>query len=190
VASSYLDGESPAALTNYDVAGIRCVDKMDYWRGLNAAWSGPGTLVNVEHDMECTDELVRQLVDCPWPACSHAYRVWLSDRQQFVFAARSSGGGWVDEGVTAADYAGVGFCKIEQTARSFPLRRGPWIAIEQAVNQAVGEWHIHWPAVEHYHPYIIDPAAVMLQTSGVMDNGAEVVFQYGGSSDGHHPQSH
>ena len=150
---------------------------MDYWRGLNAVWDTDKTIVNVEHDMECSDELVRQLVECDQPACSHAYRVWLSDRYKFVYAAHSPGIGWLREGTPAAHYCGIGFCKIEPSARTRPLNPGQWLTMEQAVNLSVAEWHLHWPAVDHHHSYDIDPTAIELQVSGSV--GGEVVFRYG-----------
>lgn len=149
--------------SRYVATGVTCEDPFDYWRGMAVLWDLPVTLVNVEHDMEFSDELVAELLDCPHPRCSHAYqcdmsrtnRVWVHS-----YDGHGMAGTWVREGEEWAAYSAIGFCKLTAEARSLPLGRAPWQGLERSVNDAApGAWHIHWPGVQHYHLRERDEAA-------------------------------
>jgi len=112
-------------------------------------------IVNVEHDMEYSDRLARELVACDHPLCTHAYRMHLP-RECWAHGAVANAAtltvAWGSEGEEWAEFSGVGFCKIVPSARVAPLERCPWWEVEGTVNATVrGPWHVHWPAVEHYH---------------------------------------
>lgn len=147
-------------------------DRYSYWRSLDRLWQNPtvGTIINVEHDMEYSTELARELEACPEPLCSHAYRMYLP-REYFPHgycyteAAWQEGSdiAWTAEGHRHVDWSAIGFCKIAREARVKPLERAEWPGVETSVNRAVrgpqrgveqalrDRWHIHWPGVEHYH---------------------------------------
>lgn len=122
---------------------------------MSAAWQGRGALVNVEHDMECSNALAWDLLGCPHPLCTFAYRMYLP-RECWAFGrlvnSRTLTVEWGSEGDEWAEWSGIGFCKIERSARRDSLPRTEWRGVEAAVNRAVdGPWHVHWPAVAHYH---------------------------------------
>lgn len=135
-------------------------DSYEYWRGLSALWDTDHSIVNIEHDMEVSVGLVAGLLSCPRPLCSHAYRMhvprdyWAHGHWPESEGERLVGSGinWIDEGDPFAGYSAIGFCKITPEARIAPLERVDWRGCELAVNHAVrGPWHIHWPAINHYH---------------------------------------
>ena len=92
ITSSYLTGEQPFRSERYDVQGIECKTEhgeFNYCDGLQKAWITDKTVVNVEHDMEFSDELVDGLVDCPWPLCAYAYEVYPTALARYIFCATS-----------------------------------------------------------------------------------------------------
>ena len=136
-------------------------DRYSYWESFTRLWSDPdvGAIINVEHDMEYSDDLARELEACPEPLCTHAYRMYLP-RVYWAHgyapddARRLTGEGiqWAVQGAERCDWSAIGFCKIAPEARTAPLARTEWPGVETSVNNAItGTWHIHWPGVAHYH---------------------------------------
>jgi hypothetical protein len=126
-----------------------------YHAALAAAWETGETVVNIEWDMQVNADLLMDLLSCPQPLCSHAYRMYLP-REYWahgrVVNATTLTIDWCERGDLFAEYSGIGFCKIAPEARSGPLVRRPWPELEQAVNASVrGLWHLHWPAIGHDH---------------------------------------
>lgn len=157
-----LPGEPPWRHSHYEVRTRICSDLFDYSDGLRWLWDGASTIVNVEHDMEFSDDLVQQLLDCEHPLCAHAYKMYLP-RVYYAHGwlpretgprSRAQSIRWIDQGEEWVDYSALGFVKITPEARHYPLAENvPWQALEQEVNAAVAgtHWHIHWPEIEHYH---------------------------------------
>lgn len=138
-------------------------DEYGYWAAMARAWGSPEVLVNLEHDMQYSDTLARELLDCPHPCCTHAYRMH-TGRYGDYWAHSHDGlcgmdGHWVTEGAEWAAYSAIGFCKIVPEVRTVPLERCQWRHVEHVVNSAIwratgavrDRWHVHWPGVEHYH---------------------------------------
>lgn len=156
----------PEFKTSYQLHSPILRGELDYWRALNAHWASDRTLINVEHDMEFSDELVRGLVECPHPLCTYPYRCYLRDREYYVYTPTVDGW-WVEEGTEWADTSTLGFCKIAPEARTRPLRRIIWKFLEHSMCAAVTgfsqvepdpvanrrAWHVHWPEVRHFHDY-------------------------------------
>lgn len=173
ITSSYLTGEEPVKSERYDVHGIECKrehGEFDYCHGLQEAWMTDKTVVNVEHDMEFSDDLVDDLVNCPWPVCAFAYQVFPTALQHWIYCATSekSNGklSWLNRGDEWAYWSSIGFCKIAPIARIKPLDRLFWQWLEHSVNRVVGNymnaggagynWHIHWNeghGIKHNHDY-------------------------------------
>ncbi len=135
-----------------------CEGEFGYWRGLLSVWDHDGPLVIVEHDMACTDELVENLLDCPQPACTWAYALhWASTHDDEHYAQRRASGFWVAENEPWCQFTGIGLCKIAAEVRAPLVSFGGdsethWQHVDIAANSAVvGDWHIHWPEVEHAH---------------------------------------
>lgn len=135
-------------------------DGFGYWAALNQAWGSPDVIVNVEHDMEYSDELEQELLDCPHTLCTHAYRMHHIATLPKGFWAHMTAGpaiDWVSPGVEWASWSALGFCKIAPEVRGVPIARASWQVLEQEVNVALRacmrplRWHVHWPGVEHYH---------------------------------------
>lgn len=162
VVSSVLVGEATTR-TRHPVHPVVCEDPLDYYRGLAAVWDTADTLVNIEHDVESNDRLIDELVGCPELACARPYLIRHLNKPPFfgcaVGPAKDCGWGpwfvrsrWVDESDVWADFASPGFIKVSPQVRG-PL--GPecaWQGVELAINEAVdARWHLHWPAVEHFH---------------------------------------
>ena len=177
ITSSYLSGEeTPLRSERYRVQGIACKreqGEFNYCDGLQDVWMTDQIMVNVEHDMEFSDELVDGLVNCPHPLCAYPYKVYPTALGRYIYCATSRKPDpdtgmetitWLDEGEEWAFWSSIGFCKIAPSARTKPLDRLFWQWIEHSINRSVGEymsadgqaglaWHIHWPEVKHYHDY-------------------------------------
>jgi hypothetical protein len=128
-------------------------------------WGGTHTLINVEHDHECSDDLIQELLDCPEPLCSHAYTLFMPSTGGLPHYAHRTGpkppagGEWIKQGDEWADFGGIGFCKITPQARVRPLAQSSWQVVDCAISKATdARWHVHWQqgpsgpvGVEHYH---------------------------------------
>ena len=158
VVVSHLPHEIPFLSERFPSVNIWCEDDTDYWRGLLEHWDHDGPLVIVEHDMESSDDLIAELLDCPHPLCTHAYTLyWVSTGKPDPLYAHHVGGVWIVEGRTDAEYSGIGFCKINHEVRGplvsiDPARDMHWSHVDRAVNRAVtARWHVHWPGADHLH---------------------------------------
>jgi hypothetical protein len=104
--------------------------------------------------MECSDGLIRGLLDCYAPFCTYAYRLhhiggkWA----QSVGPKPPAVGEWIAKGEEWCDYTGIGFCKVTAKARVRPLAESNWETVDIAIAKATDvRVHVHWPEVEHYH---------------------------------------
>lgn len=160
--ASYLPGEGHLDSERFEVRPVLCEDEFSYWRGLAAGWGSDRALVNVEHDIEWSDEHIAALLDCPEPLCSWAYRChWASTGIDGGVIAAGTGARdiarhpdayYLQGGEEWAAWSAIGLVKIAPEARVGPLRREPWNMLELAVEDAVrGPWHTHWPEVPHHH---------------------------------------
>lgn len=109
--------------------------------------------------MQVSESLILGLLACPHPLCTHAYGMhlpiesyahgWVADE------SRGSGMGveWIAHGEEWANWSGIGFCKVAPGVRTGThLARNEWPGVETSVNNAItGLWHVHWPAINHYH---------------------------------------
>lgn len=162
VIASHLPGEGHFRSKSFHVAAGECRDDFDYWRHLSVAFQGSHTVVNLEHDIEVTDDHVAALIGCPYPLCSWAYDVhWASTSLRDDVIAAGNGArdadrhpdpGFLQGGEEWAEWSAIGLVKITPDARVAPLRREPWQRLELAVHDAVTRpWHMHWPPVPHHH---------------------------------------
>jgi hypothetical protein len=120
-------------------------------------------MLNVEHDMEITDDLIAELLDCPKELCAAAYRShWIATGHPEGRIACGNGSRFTtctyhEDGQEFAEWSAIGAAKIGHGARIGPLRREPWQLLELAVEDAVARpWHIHWgprgtEALRHHH---------------------------------------
>ena len=140
------------------MADVVCDDpQFGYWAGLNEAWSSNHDLICVEHDVEFSDDLVKELLSCPHDLCAFPYRVMPFGWPGKTWGA-SYGSLWVEEGQPYASFSSIGFVKITAEARAgTSLAKVPWDKVEGSVHEALTLrrrlWHLHWPAIEHYHDY-------------------------------------
>ena len=169
ITSSFLTGEEPVRSERFHVQGIECHNpgEFDYCHGLQEVWMTDKTMVNIEHDMEFSDDLVSGLVDCPEPLCAYAYQVYPTKLQRYIYCATTvkpdGTVSWMNKGEEWALWSSIGFCKIDPIARVKPLDRLFWQWIEHSINRSVGkymnaggaglDWHIHWPEIQHHHDY-------------------------------------
>ena len=157
VVCSHLPGEGHFLSERFRVLPVLCVDGLDYWRGLASVWDSDETIVNVEHDMEVTDEHVETLLACPHSLCSWAYEShWISTGlPRDVISAGTfgpNGRQYLDGGEEWAEWSAIGLVKIARDARIGPLTEAPWNRLELSVETAVARpWHMHWPPVPHHH---------------------------------------
>lgn len=155
VVCSLLSGDRAFRSERHRVVTLPCRSDTDYSSGLGLLWRTSGAIINVEHDMECSDELIDRLLACPELLCTHAYRMHHlgGTYAQAVGRKAAHGGGRpVHGGETYADFSGIGFCKIAAPARAGCLERTRWDAVEMAVHGAIhGPWHVHWPEINHHH---------------------------------------
>lgn len=158
VVVSCLPGEQPFRSRRYRTNIVMCDDDLSYWRSLDLLWASAFTIVNVEHDMECSDRLIDELVTCREPLCTHAYRIHHAAKEPGGHYAHRVGknarygGDWWKPGEPWAEFSGIGFAKIAPEARTGTLPMAPWHSLEMSVADATsGRWHIHSPGVEHRH---------------------------------------
>lgn len=158
VVASYLPGETPFRSTRFTVKPVKCVGDFDYSIGLAEAWATTSTVVNVEHDLQVSDDLIQALIDCPHPACAQTYPLYAAsgthgtDKGPIYPYCEHNPGPWVVFGVEWAEWAAPGFIKIQPEARTGPFPTKHWLSVEAATNHfTAGPWHLHWPSVEHYH---------------------------------------
>lgn len=154
----------PPLKSEFPVHDVVCEDAFfGYWAGLNVVWDSDRTIVNLEHDMEFSDDLVRELLSCPHDLCAFPYKVrpfgWPGMRH-----GASYGCLWVATNQPYASFSSIGFCKMTAKARAgSTLERAIWDKVEGVIHTAIVRdrqiWHLHWPAIEHYHDYSagIDP---------------------------------
>lgn len=155
VLASHLPGAGHAGfnITRHRVVPICCDDDYSYWQGVNEWWESDETLVILEHDLEVNDAHMDALGACAHPVCAWQYRGhWVTTgRSDGMFAHVRDGkpGQLSDEW---ADWSAIGLLKLTPEARTGALRREPWMALEDAVNDAItGPIHLHGPAVPHHH---------------------------------------
>lgn len=153
VLASHLPGEGVFRSQRFEVVPILCQDDFDFWSGVAAYWETDATIVNLEHDIEATDDHLEALFDCPHPLCWWAYRChWVTthradDTYPALVESRR-----VTPADEWADWAPLGLLKITPQARTAPLARTPWVQLERSVNAAVAPpYHLHWPEVQHHH---------------------------------------
>jgi hypothetical protein len=159
ILASHLPGQPHFESRRFKVIPVECVGDFHYWQGWTDQWPSDQTIVNVEHDMECSDTLIQELLDCPEPLCTHAYTLYLPSvgagpphYAQRTGPKPPAGGEWLNGGEEWCDFTGIGFCKITPRARVAPLERVSWQTVDCSVALATeGRWHVHWPGVEHDH---------------------------------------
>lgn len=156
VLASHLPGAGHFESERFEVWPIECVEPESYCAGVAEWWESDKTIVNVEHDMECSDDLIQTLLDCPEPFCTHAY--WLNAVSGGPHWSHRTGrqppcgGVWIEEGEEWADFGGIGFCKIAPEVRVRPLPESTWQFVDIAVFASVQQQvHVHWPATAHHH---------------------------------------
>ena len=158
VVASYLPGEEPFSSERFHVRQVECQGDFDYSHGLAEAWVSDATVVNVEHDLEVSDTLIQNLIDCPEPLCAQTYPLYAAsgahgttDGPIYPYTATNPGA-WVSEGTEWAEWAAPGFIKVTPDARVNPFPEKHWLTVEHATNYLTrGPWHLHWPPVEHHH---------------------------------------
>lgn len=156
VLASHLPGEGHFRSERHRVLAVPCVADTDYSQGWQALWDTDLTIVGVEHDHEVSDELVQGLLDCPHSLCAWAYLLHMpSTGGASHYAQRDGGpnyGDWIKPGVRWCGFSGIGFCKIAPEARVRSLAESPWQIVDCAISRATdGDWHVHWPAIDHFH---------------------------------------
>lgn len=159
VVASYLPGEGHFHSDRFAVLAVRCSGLIDYWEGLHSVWGTEATIINIEHDLEVSDNHIATLLNCPHPLCSYAYQChWASSHMDHDIYPHGKGTrydypvryGTVDQ--EWADWSAIGCLKIEKVARIAELRREPWALLELAVEDAVARpIHLHWPEIRHHH---------------------------------------
>jgi hypothetical protein len=155
VLASHLPGAGHAAfeVTKHRVVPARCQDGYDYWQALSEWWESDQTIINVEHDVECDDSHMEALLVCPHPVCSWMYEGhWRTTGQPGGVLAHicDNRPGRVSD--RWATWSAIGLIKLTPQARTRQLRREPWMALENAVNDAItGPICLHGPPCNHHH---------------------------------------
>ena len=155
VIASHLEGDGHFTSERFTVGPVLCRDEDDYWRGLAKHWGSGLTLVNLEHDIDATDEHIAELLACPHPACTWAYEChWATTGQSDPQVAAGKGDfeTHLTGGEEWADWSAIGLVKLRPEARIAGLARTKWQLLEHSVHASVrGPWHVHWPLVAHHH---------------------------------------
>lgn len=139
-----------------------CETQTSYDEALHTMWPIEGDLITLEHDIVATSENLLELINCSYPLCAYAYKVYpiSTGMDQAVYAHRHSIIPYepIKEKDQWANYVALGFTKIGKLARRETgdnWEPGTWIDLDQrlAIHIALHNlrWHIHWPEVEHLH---------------------------------------
>ena len=154
ILASYLPGEGHYRSEKYTVVPILCDTDIAYSQGLAAYWDHPGILVNLEHDLEVTDDQLAELIECGHPLCAAAYKChWASTRAPVSVWAHTRDGVFVWAGDEWADWSAAGCVKMAPKARVGTIGECHWGRVENAIAHAVvGTWHLHWERDEHNGP--------------------------------------
>jgi hypothetical protein len=157
VVAGRLPTDEPLTSTSYEVHDFECRGKYDYWAGLASVWARGRTVVNVEHDMPFSDDMVEELLSCDSELCAYPYVVRPGRARCYTFSA-SNGRGWLKGDEPFATFSAIGFAKIAASAQEGTnLERCRWGMVEGKVHLAVAShkrvWHIHWPEIPHGHDY-------------------------------------
>lgn len=153
---THLVGAPSRPSARWATTPLLCDADTDYAAGVAAAWSTDRVLINIEQDIQATDDHIQALLDCPHPVCAWSYLVYaasgIHDAPAYPFVARQPGP-WVTYGTEWAEWAAPGFIKIAPTHRRGPFpAHAHWLDVEHATNAlTTGPWHLHWPPVEHDH---------------------------------------
>lgn len=156
ITASRLARDTPLT-SAYPAEDVLCEGLFGYWAGLDRVWDTGRTIVNVEHDMEFSDDLVAELLSCPRELCAYPYEVRPSGMPERVYSVSYFGWG-TDDSIPFAIFSAIGFCKIAATAQvGTKLTKTTWMRVERVIHDAVITdqrlWHIHWPAIGHRHDY-------------------------------------
>lgn len=153
ILASHMPDEGHLESERYRVVPIVCDDTFGYWQGLSQWWESDHTLINVEHDLEWSDEQISELVACPHPLCSWNYRChWSSSGQVNGVLPHTMDGKFVEPGDEWADWSAIGLVKVTPQVRIAPLPKEPWQRVEKAIDEAVKKpWHLHGPELPHHH---------------------------------------
>ena len=125
VLASHLAGEGHFRSKRYRVQAWTCTADDDYWRGLASVWDSDLAIINIEHDVEVTDDDLSELLACPHGACSFMYPMHWACTGRFddVWPARNNGL-FVDEGTEWAEQCAIGCIKITARGSHRPARKG------------------------------------------------------------------
>lgn len=181
VYSGYVPPLRPFKSAEHNVIDYRLDKPEDYSIGFIATlaraeiWHMP--FINVEHDMEISDSHVDELMACPHEFCTFAYKI---HKPHMVFLdlgrvgpyegdylAHNAQCDWFTDGneqrafrpvpddAETCHYTGIGFVKITPDIYAPNIPICHWTDLETHVNDMVirsgNRWHIHWPAVQHWH---------------------------------------
>lgn len=161
--------------TIYPVVGVPHIDNSSYYEAIRSFWNRTGTpFINIEHDVEASDDRIADLLGCRHPNCTWAYRFSRThhieqDHGQVKHVGQmvqpdgplyAQSNWYTDErgqhfgavkGPTeiTSVHSGLGFCKI--TPIPAPIHPCHWAMVETEINHHIQEWHIHWPEVHHWH---------------------------------------
>lgn len=122
-------------------------DMTGYWRILAAAWREPGDLVNIEHDIGISAEVLPGFTTCREPWCGNAYRI---DRQLLVCLGCVRFTAWLK--AAEPDLLEV---VGEVTGDGLPAKdwRRLDVRILDELRKRGYRQHWHEPVVKHYHRY-------------------------------------
>lgn len=158
VIASHLPGEGHFRSDKYTVLPLLCVDDFDYWAGLARQWTIVRTIVNIEHDIEATDDHIAELLDCPHDPCSYVYAChWQTTHTPHDVNAAGNGNSetqrtYCQGGEEWAEWSAIGAVKITPAARIGPLAKAHWSRVELSIENAVSRpWHLHWGTLNHHH---------------------------------------
>ena len=169
ILSSFVEGEEPVKSERFRVVAGKCIEDYDYWGYWDALWRTKDTIINVEHDMEFSDELVQQLLDCPHPLCAHVYHLPGSDKlycyREGALPPAAGFGRWFEaprelypatddrpavmaRGKEWATYGGIGFCKVTAEARVRELEPRDWSTLDINITKSVEGAEVAHPSAE------------------------------------------
>jgi hypothetical protein len=150
VLSSYTEDSAPLACEHFRIIPWLCTDDYDYDKLFRVFWNANATLVNVEHDVRVSSDVLNELIDCGHDFCTIPYVLYpVTTGLKEPTSSVSSNG----------VFSSLGCVKLSMARTKARVLWDSvcWNLVDFAVNNTLKQeiagfrWHVHTGSVFHDH---------------------------------------